>query len=188
MTKIKIRDIPTKLNFGCGQKILPGYFNVDIVALPGVDRALDLNSFPYPFPDNHFEEVYADNVFEHLADPIAVIEELHRIIKFGGIIVIKVPHFTSHDAWAHPQHTRAFAIDSFDFFVQGTKRHTADGRCFPFSFSRVKKRNIIFEKGLHPLNWFNYILEPLVNLFPEWYEKTPLRVFPASSIEVVIRK
>ena len=178
----------TKLHFGCGEKILPGYVNVDIVALPGVDVVHDLNTFPYPFPNNHFEEVYADNVLEHLQDTIRIMQELHRIMKPSGIIFIKVPHFTSHDAWAHPQHTRPFAVDSFDFFVKGTPRYTADGRCFCFAFSKIRKRKLIFEKGLHPLNWHNYLVEFIANFFPEWYEKTILRIFPASSIEVVIKK
>jgi len=98
-----------------------------------------------------------------------------------------VPHFTSHDAWAHPQHKRAFTYESFDFFVQNTARHNIDGRCFSVTFRKIKKK-LIFEKGLHPLNWHNYGIEAIANLIPLWYEKTPLRIFPASAIEVVIKK
>ena len=177
-----------KLNVGCGEKILEGYVNIDIVKTPGVTVVHNLNKFPYPFQDSEFDEIYADNVLEHLQDTIRIMQELHRIMRPGGILVVKVPHFTSHDAWAHPQHTRAFAIDSFDFFVKGTARHTVDGRCFLFAFSRIKKRKLIFEKGLHPLNWHNYLIEFIANFFPEWYEKTALRIFPASSIEIVIKK
>ena len=177
-----------KLNLGCGARILPGYVNIDIVKLSGVDIVHNLNKFPYPFKENTFELIYADNVIEHLDDVCKIMQELHRILQPKGKLIIKVPHFSSHDAWAHPQHTRPFTIETFDFFVKGTKRHKTDGRCFPFAFSRIKRKRIIFEKGLHPLNWHNYIIEPMANLFPEWYEKTPMRIFPASSIEVVIEK
>ena len=177
----------SKLNLGCGKKILEGYVNIDIVALPGVDIVHNLNSIPYPFKDNEFDEIYADNVLEHLQHIPEIVEELHRILKHHGKLIIHVPHFTSHDAWAHPQHTRAFAYDSFDFFVEGTWRYKKDGRCFPFFFRKIKTR-LVFEKGIHPLNWHNYIVEFFANIFPLWYEKTPVRIFPASSIEVVMRK
>lgn len=182
MTKMK------KLNFGCGEKILPGYVNIDIVQLPGVDIVINLDKTPYPFQDNEFDEIYADNVIEHLKSFIEVIEELQRILKPGGKLIIKVPHFSSHDAWAHPQHTRAFTYESFDFFVRGTRRHKTDGRCFPKNFRRIKRKKLVFEKGLHPANWHNYIIEMIANSIPVWYEKTPLRMFPANSIEVVMEK
>ena len=177
-----------KLNVGCGEKILSGYINIDIVKTVGIDVVHNLNKFPYPFKDNEFEEIYADNVLEHIDDIILVMQEFHRITKEGAKIIIKVPHFSSHDAWAHPQHKRAFTSETFDFFVKRTRRNRVDGRCFPFAFRRIRKKRLIFEKGLHPLNWHNYILEPIFNCFPVWYEKTPLRIFPANSIEVVIEK
>ena len=187
-TREEQRQLRKKLNFGCGEKILPGYLNVDIVKLPGVDKAINLEKTPYLFKDNEFDEIYADNVLEHLEHFIPIMEELHRILKPRGKLIIKVPHFTSHDAWAHPQHTREFTYETFDFFVRNTERNKSDGRCFPFVFSRIRRKKIVFEKGLHPLNWHNYIIEPMVNLFPVWYEKTPLRIFPASGIEVVMQK
>ncbi|MFA6888333.1 MAG: class I SAM-dependent methyltransferase [Candidatus Woesearchaeota archaeon] len=177
----------SKLNLGCGEKILKGYVNIDIIPLQGVNIVHDLNKTPYPFKDNEFEEVYVDNVLEHLDNMSKIIKEIYRILKPNGKAIIKVPHFTSHDTWAHPQHTRAFAYDSFDFFVEGTWRYKKDGRCFPFTFKKIK-RKLIFEKGLHPLNWHNYVIELIANIIPIWYEKTPLRIFPASSIEVVITK
>ncbi len=183
-----IKQGKKKLNFGCGEKILFGYMNVDIVKLPGVDKVLDLEKTPYPFKDNEFDEIYADNVLEHLEQFIPIMQELHRILKPKGKLIIKVPHFTSHDAWAHPQHTREFTYESFDFFVRNTERHKSDGRCFPFAFNKIKRKKIVFEKGLHPMNWHNYFIELIVNIFPKWYEKTPLRIFPANSVEVVLEK
>jgi SAM-dependent methyltransferase len=176
-----------RLNVGCGSKILPGHVNIDIIDLPGVDITHNLNKVPYPFKNEEFDLIYADNILEHLENTIEVIEELHRILKPKGRLIIKVPHFTSHDAWAHPQHSNVFAIDSFDFFVKGTYRYKVDGRCFPKTFSKIKRR-LVFEKGLHPVNWHNYVIEVIANFIPTWYEKTPLRIFPASGIKVVMQK
>jgi predicted SAM-dependent methyltransferase len=58
----------TKLNFGCGEEIMEGFVNMDILKLEGVDVAHDFNKFPYPFKDNEFDEIYTSHVLEHLED------------------------------------------------------------------------------------------------------------------------
>ncbi len=131
-----------KLNLGCGEKILQGYVNIDIVKTRGIDVVHNLDNIPYPFKDEEFDEIYADNVLEHLNNFMYVMDVLHRILKLDGKLIIKVPHFTSHDAWAHPQHKREFTYDTFDFFVRKTKRNSIDGRCFTRTFKGIKKNNI----------------------------------------------
>ncbi len=59
-------NIPTKLNLGCGKVSKEGYWNVDIKKLDGVDEAVDLFTFPWPWPDNTFDEVYASHLVEHI--------------------------------------------------------------------------------------------------------------------------
>ena len=41
-----------------------------------------------PFRDATFDRVFAFNVFEHLADPEAAAQEIHRVLKPGGGVVI----------------------------------------------------------------------------------------------------
>ncbi len=67
-----------KLNMGCGKDILRGYINVDLRPLPGIDVAHDLNRFPYPFKDNTFDEIYCNNILEHLDDIVRIMEEMRN--------------------------------------------------------------------------------------------------------------
>lgn len=67
------------LDIGCGNNKMKGAIGIDRVALPEVDIVHDLNSFPYPFEDNTFDEIYAAHIVEHLDSIIRVMEELHRI-------------------------------------------------------------------------------------------------------------
>ncbi len=67
------------LNLGCGHKHLPGAINLDITTATSPDITHDLNVRPWPFPDNHFREVHAYDVIEHVDDVVAVMEEIHRI-------------------------------------------------------------------------------------------------------------
>lgn len=49
-----------KLNLGCGKDIKDGYINLDVRYIKGVDVVCNLNSFPYPFQNDVFDEIYCN--------------------------------------------------------------------------------------------------------------------------------
>jgi len=114
-TNIK-KSTTSKLHLGCGEFILPGWVNHDMVSLPGVDVAHNLNILPWPFADNEFGEVRMINVLEHLPNTIEVIEELSRITCPGARICIHVPYWNARDNATDLTHCRTFSEYSFDFF------------------------------------------------------------------------
>jgi SAM-dependent methyltransferase len=95
-----------KLNLGCGRFPKPGYVNVDWRDAPGVDVIHDLSKLPYPFRDESFEQIEADHVLEHLPEIFVVMREIHRILKPGGRLILRVPHFSR--GFSHPEHRRGF--------------------------------------------------------------------------------
>ena len=105
-----------KLNLGCGSDIKNDYINVDCLPLPGVDIVLDLSSLPWPFIDEHFDEVRMISVLEHLPDTVAVVEELWRILKMGGKAIIMVPYWNCKAAYIDPTHIKFFHQESFNFY------------------------------------------------------------------------
>ncbi|HNB50891.1 MAG TPA: class I SAM-dependent methyltransferase [Anaerolineales bacterium] len=71
------------------------------------------------FPDNTFDAITLWDVFEHLHDPAATLREIHRVLKPGGLLVMRVPNFDSWDAklfgsaWAgldSPRHLYIFGV------------------------------------------------------------------------------
>ena len=69
------------------------------------------------FPDGSFDVVTLWDVLEHVADPKAVLNEVYRILKPAGLLVISVPNPTSLDAylfgsywlgWERPRHLHLF--------------------------------------------------------------------------------
>jgi len=100
--------LSTKLNLGCGEHKKEGFINVDWSNLTHPDVVHDLNVLPYPFTDDSFDYIEAFHVLEHLDKPFPVMRELHRILKPGGTLRIKVPHFSR--GFTHAEHAHGFDI------------------------------------------------------------------------------
>lgn len=97
-----------KLNLGCGVWKRPDCINVDFRKEVEPDVVHDLNVFPYPFADDSFDVIEASHVLEHLDRPFVVMKELHRILKPGGLLHLKVPHFSR--GMTHAEHKSGFDL------------------------------------------------------------------------------
>ena len=175
-----------KLNLGCGTDIKGGWTNLDITDLPGVDVVDDVNNIPLPFEDESFDHILAQDILEHI-EYIPLLKDLFRMLRPGGTIQIRVPHFTSRYNFNDPTHKKMFSSKTFDFFVSGASY----GRdyYFDFHFSENLATKIRFEKGIY---LYNYLMEPFVNISRQTrtvYEATFLsRIFPAGMMEVTLKK
>lgn len=103
-----------KLNLGCGQDILPGWTNVDHVAGKGVDVVADLTTV-LPWPSNSVDEVLISHTLEHLPMWEHTVREIHRILRPGGILTIKVPFGLA----PYTGHCRSFYPCTMDGFIAG---------------------------------------------------------------------
>ena len=145
-----------KLNLGCGIDIRPDYLNVDINKGKGVDKTFNFDKIPYPLPDNQFDEVYVDNVLEHLTDLPAVINELHRICRNKAIIIIKVPYYNCKGAYDDPTHQHYFNRDTLAILAGEQDRPNL--RVQQFKVVRIRLiptilgRLFIFPKLIHTMS------------------------------------
>lgn len=133
-----------KLNFGSGEDRKEGYVNIDWNRITNPDIVHDLNQFPYPFPDNHFELIEAVHILEHLNQPFPVMKELFRILKPGGELVIKVPHFSR--GFTHAEHSHGFDV-TFPLYFD--KKYAQAG--FSGFFG------VEFELNKMELHWLSFI-------------------------------
>jgi SAM-dependent methyltransferase len=93
------------LDMGCGEGYMLQKSEINGFEPYGVDIALNLipdfagkykffkgNIADAKFPDEFFSVIYMDSVLEHVPDPGKTVEELKRILKPGGLLLIIVPN------------------------------------------------------------------------------------------------
>lgn len=162
------------LDLGCGKRKRPGSIGVDYSDRHNADVIHNLNVFPYPFFDQEIDQIYMDNVLEHLDDPLKVMEEIYRICKPGARIEISVPYFRSLWAFIDPTHKNYFTVDSFAYYDPThiicrrydytPARFLVEGIHFNrFLKNRLFKRLVIIFANKHP-NRYEYYFSHLYPL------------------------
>lgn len=121
-----------KLNLGCGRKRIEGWVNVDKHASLHPDQVVDLERFPWPWPDSSADEVLLSHVLEHLGQTpdvfIGVMKELWRVCSPGAQVHIHVPDPRHESFLGDPTHVRPVTLDTLALFSQAFNRQTvADG-------------------------------------------------------------
>jgi SAM-dependent methyltransferase len=166
------------LDIGCGVNKVPGSIGMDINARTAADVIHDLDDLPYPFPDDAFDEVIGRHVIEHVRDPLAVMCELHRITRSGGVVKLVAPHWTNPDFATDLTHRNH--LNSYSF------RNLIDDRAvFPFytdvRFLQVRTRVTLLNL------WKLTGLELLINLDHRFPKLRFIRKFWEQYLNAIVR-
>lgn len=170
----KILELGCGNKKGCGCPYEGEITGVDVDKDSQADVIWNLEKFPYPFKDNEFDAVYTHHCVEHLADTIAVMNELHRITKAKGRVTILVPYGSSAWSLSNVTHKKFFNADSIKFFTAGNSNSM---KTPPFRLLRVRYNYIysgfpelqswkgkLFRKVMKPMDW-------LINWNHAFYDK-----------------
>lgn len=97
------------------------------------------------FPSGHFDVVTLWHVMEHLPEPIMTLNEVNRILKDNGLLIVEVPNFGGFQAWLF--NNKWLHLDSprhlFHFSAQGLKKNLEDA-----GFTVIKGNNFSLEYDL----------------------------------------
>lgn len=169
-----------RIDLGCGASKKEGFIGVDTLPLKGVDIIHDLSVFPYPFETSSVDEIWMDNVLEHLPNPLKVVEELHRISKNGSKIIIATPYFRSFYAFIDPTHVNFFGVYWFSYFDPKHKFHQR----YQYSMATFNVDKIEFDREFKKdkIRFMHKRLIRYAEKQPERYEARLSHWFPLNSI------
>lgn len=108
---------PRRLNVASGMDYRPGWVNMDLNPTGSMKTDVDHNvfQFPWPFPDNDFDTVLLSHFLEHVPHSLPgharnpfylLFEEVYRVLKPGGRVVVRTPHWKRPTYWGEPTHCR----------------------------------------------------------------------------------
>lgn len=186
-------DSPVIINIGCGRRRMAGAIGIDHIALPSVDIVADIEKGLPFLADDSVDVVIADSILEHVTHFSELMRDIHRVLKPGGELRVKVPHFSNPYYFSDYTHVRFFGLYTFDYFVnrdqQRMKRIVPDyyndfrfeiAHRAIFFYSPFRRRNRLFKK---PLN-------ALVNLHrstQEFYEENLCWLFPCYMLKFTLK-
>lgn len=87
------------LDNGCGRGEFLHAFSTLGMQVEGCDissycqqaKIADLNKEKLPFPDEYFDVVFTKSVIEHIGDTEHYMNEMKRVLKKGGLLILLVP-------------------------------------------------------------------------------------------------
>lgn len=183
---LKGKNIPTNkdylmkwggvnIDIGCGPSKVDGFIGVDIREFPSIDVIHDLDVIPWPFDNSSVDLVIASHVVEHVDSVILFMSELHRILKDGGKLIIRYPHYSQRHTFRDPTHRRFMTLESLDYFIFKSEIF---GEYSKFGFRLIRKI----------MNTDNDIGWILSKLSFESYEKYWCKLFPAWQVILELEK
>lgn len=93
--------------------------NIEIAKAKGLNVKLSNIEKSLPFSDNEFEVVFCAHVLEHVDSPIKLLQEISRILKEDGSLIIGLPTeislarlFNDHYFKSHRGHMYSFTISN----------------------------------------------------------------------------
>jgi hypothetical protein len=107
-----------RLDVGCGQFKQKGFLGMDFTPHKNVDIVHDAQKFPWPVPDDICYQILLSHIWEHIEPKyrFQVMDELWRICRHDGQLLINAPYANSFLAHAHPAHYMCPNEATFQFF------------------------------------------------------------------------
>jgi SAM-dependent methyltransferase len=107
-----------RLDIGCGGNCTPNWVGMDIRPIEGIDIVHDVQIFPWPIPDNIVLQAICSHLWEHIEpkNRIKFMDEIWRVMKNGGQLLLSAPYASSFGASQDPTHYPCPNEATFTYF------------------------------------------------------------------------
>ncbi|MBI4621314.1 MAG: class I SAM-dependent methyltransferase [Desulfobacterales bacterium] len=147
--------------------------NLDIIIKEGVDIQGDLLCLP--MKDESVDTIVCTGVLEHVADPYQAVQEIYRILKFGGSVFMETPfmqtvHASPKDFYRWTPDGLRQLMGSFDILELHIVAGPASAFAWQFQETMAMlfsmNNEILYKIGLRifgwlaiPVSWLDILLE-----------------------------
>ncbi len=138
-----------KIDIGAGARTNEGYIRLDVVPYFRPELMAALTTLP--FARDSVDQIICHHVLEHLErkDLIPAMNEMHRVLKPGGIAEIEVPLFPFWQAIADPTHVSFFVSQTFDYFCTNPDlEYKRDQKNYDFIVKERREHMMLY--GIRP--------------------------------------
>lgn len=150
------------LDLGAAHNKAPGFVGVDQYPGLGVDVVAQLPE-RLPFADDSVGVIRAMDFLEHVADKVAVMNELYRLLAPGGLLLSMTPSTDGRGAFQDPTHVAWWNENGFWYFTDPNySRFVPEVRC-RFQVSRLAT---VFPTRWHEDRQISYVIGNLIAVKP----------------------
>lgn len=183
-----------ELELGCGNhRYHPKAVGVDQLDYDCVDVVGDLFEVLGSIGDNTVDAIHSSHCFEHIANIPGLLDESTRVLKPGGILDIKVPHFSNPYFYSDLTHKSAFGLYSLSYFSSDSvlkRRVPQYQRNLSLKLNSV---NLIFKstRPFYVRHGIKLVLGKIFNLNTftrEFYEENLTYLFPCYEVQYLLEK
>ncbi len=106
LRKLFASKLGIDLDVGCGEAKQKNFVGMDIRKVPGVDILHDACKFPWPIPSSCCNKILLSHMWEHIKPWLSIkfMDELWRVMKEDGQLLISTPYATSFGYYQDPTH------------------------------------------------------------------------------------
>lgn len=116
------------LDNGCGRgdflrvfsKLGLDSYGTDISNFCKTAKVVNLEFDRLPFPDDYFDMVFSKSVIEHLTNGENYMQEMRRVLKKGGVLILMAPDWKSQYKifYEDPTHIHPYCVKSIKRFLE----------------------------------------------------------------------
>jgi glycosyltransferase involved in cell wall biosynthesis len=150
------------LDLGAAHAKPAGYTGVDMRPGPGVDIVAELPGV-VDLPDGSVGVIRAVDFFEHVADKVALINELFRLLAPGGVLLAQTPSTDGRGAFQDPTHVAFYNENSFWYYTDENYSRYVPEIEARFQVSRLHTH---FPSDWHRQSGISYVGANLIALKP----------------------